>query len=87
MSAPFEADLCPETGAPRIRFNFHNGWSTSVVLRQQLGTSGCDFALASVAACPTGQWGKGKTVIYGNELSPEETADWLVHVAMGGAES
>lgn len=81
MSAPFEADLCPETGAPRIRFNFPNGWSASLVLRCA-APNGCDFGLASLAACPTGQWGTGRTHIYGNELSPEEVAHWLVHIDM-----
>jgi hypothetical protein len=81
MSAPFEADLCPETGAPRIRFNFPNGITASIVLRAA-AANGCEFLMASMAICPTGQWGKGKTTILGNELSPEEVAHWLVHVAM-----
>lgn len=76
MSAPFEADLCPETGAPRVRFNFDNGWSGSVVLGT--GTRDrCDFHTASVAACPTGQWGSGKTELLGNELDADEVTFWL----------
>ncbi len=81
MSAPFEADLCPTTGSPRIRFNFPNGLSASIVLRGA-APNGCDFLVASMAVCPTGQWGTGKMTIYGNELSPEEVAHWLVHVDM-----
>lgn len=81
MSAPFEADLCPETGAPRIRFNFENGWSASIVLRGAT-SNGCDFLMASLARCPTGQWGQGKTHIIGNELSPDEVAHWLVDTDM-----
>lgn len=81
MSAQFEADLCPETGAPRIRFNFPNGWSASIVLRMP-AANGCDFSMASMAICPTGQWGEGKTRILGNELSAEEVAHWLVGTDM-----
>lgn len=81
MSAQFEADLCVETGAPRLRFNFPNGLSASVVLRMA-APNGCDFMMASMAVCPTGQWGKGKTSIVGNELSAEEVVHWLVGTAM-----
>lgn len=86
MSAQFEADLCPETGAPRIRFNFPNGWSASIVLRME-HPNGCEFAMASMAVCPTGQWGTGKTTILGNELSAEEVAHWLVGTDMREAVS
>lgn len=81
MSAEFEADLCPDTGAPRIRFNFANGWSASVVLRMAQSDN-CNFMMASMAVCPTGQWGEGKTSILGNELSAEEVAHWLAGMAM-----
>lgn len=85
MSAEFEADLCPTTGLPRIRFNFPNGMSASLVLRSP-SADGCHFLMASLASCPTGEWGTGKTEIYGNELSAEEVAHWLVHInMMGGA--
>lgn len=83
MSAEFEADLCPDTGAPRIRFNFPNGWSASVVLRMG-APNGCDFMMASVAVCPTDQWGRGMTSVLGNELSAEEVAHWLAGMAMRG---
>lgn len=81
MSGPFEADLCPETGLPRVRFNFPNGWSASVVLRSP-SADGCHFLMASMAVCPTGQWGTGKTTILGNEMSAEEVAHWLVGTDM-----
>ena len=85
MSAS-EADLCPETGAPRIRFNFPNGLSASIVLRAP-APDGCHFLMASMAVCPTGQWGSGKTTIVGNELSAEEVAHWLVHFDMQASAS
>lgn len=79
MSAPFEADLCPETGAPRVRFNFSNGWSASLVLGT--GTRDrCHFHTASLAVCPTGQWGSGKTDLLGNELVADEVACRLEHI-------
>lgn len=85
MSAPFEADLCPETGAPRIRLNFPNGWSASIVLLP--ATKNERFLLPSLATCPTGQWGTGKATLIGNELSPEEVVRWLAHTAMRPAAS
>lgn len=76
MTAPFEADLCPETGAPRVRFNFSNGWSASLVLLT--GTRDrCHFHTASLAACPTGQWGNGATELLGNELGSEDVVEEL----------
>lgn len=81
MSADFEADLCPETVAPRVRFNFPNGWSASVVLMSP-AKSGCEFLVASMAIAPTGQWGQGKTLLLGSELSAEEVAHWLAGTAM-----
>lgn len=81
MSGQFEADLCPETGAPRIRFNFPNGYSASILLRSA-SRDGCSFGMASMAVCPSGEWGTGKTVIVGNELSAEEVAHWLVDTDM-----
>lgn len=79
MSAQFEADLCPETGAPRIRFNFPNGMTASLVLRAPTPDR-CHFLAASLASWPAGECSTGKTVIYGNELSAEEVAHWLVHI-------
>jgi len=84
MSAPFEADLCPETGAPRVRFNFDNGWSASLVLTT--GTRDrCHFHTASLAVCPTGQWGQGLTQIIGNELGTDGAAQWLAAIALRSA--
>lgn len=81
MSGQFEADLCPEAGAPRIRLNLPNGWSASIVLRDA-APNGCDFRLASVAACPTGQWGTGKTELLGNELDAREVVYRLAGLLM-----
>lgn len=81
MSAPFEADLCPETGSPRLRFNFSNGWSASVVLRGA-ASNGCDFTMASVALCKTGEWGTGQTRLLGNELTPKQVALLLRQAAL-----
>jgi len=81
VSAPFEADLCPETGAPRLRFNFSNGWSASLVLLT--GTrDGCHFHTASLAACPTGAWGTGKTELLGNELGSEDVVEELEAISL-----
>ena len=85
-AAEFEADLCPETNAPRIRFNFANGWSASVVLLMP-SQDGCTFALASIARCPTGHWGEGKTELLNNEATAEEVAHWLTGTAMLGEPS
>lgn len=81
MSAQFEADLCPETGTPRIRFNFDNGWSLSLVLRV-IRANGCDAHMASVAICPTGQWGTGKTQLLSNEATADEVAGHIAHTKM-----
>ena len=81
--AQFEADICPETDAPRIRFNFANGWTGSLVLRE-IGRNGCDALIASVAACPTGKWGKGVTRLGPTEATADEAIAWLAIVA--GAE-
>jgi hypothetical protein len=80
MTTQFEADLCPETRSPRIRLNFANGWSASIVLRQG-ARNGCDFALAALARCPTGRWGTGATELGECEASPDEVAAFIAEVA------
>jgi hypothetical protein len=75
----FECDLDTEYGWPRIRFNFANGWSASVVVRTY--ANGMDALRASLAACPTKQWGKGKTELGEQEASADEVADWLHQVS------
>lgn len=80
MSANFEADLCPDTHAPRIRMNFANGWSISVVLTDAANRRTC-FHAASVAACPTGQWGTGKTELLENETFSDRVAALIEQVA------
>lgn len=81
MTAAFEADLCPSTRLPRIRFNFANGWSASIVLRQ-IAPNGCEAAMASLAACPTGKWGTGATVLGEPEASADEAVQFLAHTSM-----
>jgi hypothetical protein len=79
MSAAFEADLDPQTGAPRMRMSFNNGWSISIVLLMRPMQSKC--LTASVAACPTGCWGRGKTEMLHNEAFPDEVANLVAEVA------
>lgn len=74
----FEMDLCPDTHWPRIRFNFANGWSASVVCR--VSDHPCHAQLASVAACPTGRWGEGATELGETEASPDEVARYLAGI-------
>jgi hypothetical protein len=55
----FEADLDPGTRHPRVRFNFDNGWSASLVLfTNPAGPNPCDAMLCALAAAPTGKWGE-----------------------------
>lgn len=84
----FECDLTPPNGMapghpgpawPRIRFNFDNGWSASIVVR--VDENGCDATIASLAACPTGRWGEGVTEIGESEAFADETARFLAEVA------
>ena len=77
----FEADLDPRTGNPRVRFNFRNGWSASVVLRGSHGKNGCDYMMASLAACPTGRWGTGETELGETEATSGEVVAFLADVA------
>ena len=81
MTAPFEADLDPQTGAPRIRFNFGNSWSVSLVLAMP-DKSDTRFLLGSIAVCPTGQWGTGQTELRHNEATADELASILDEVSL-----
>ena len=81
---PFEADINPETGSPRLRINFANGWSASVALRALTRGDGFRFDGASLACCPTGAWGKGQTELGENEANAEEVAAFLAEVAARG---
>lgn len=74
-AACFEADLDPETGAPRIRFNFFNGWTASLVLRMR--SNATTAMMASVAAWPTGHCGKGLTELGPTEASADEALNWI----------
>lgn len=75
----FEADLHPQTNQPRIRFNFNNGWSGSLLLRSP--TDPCNFLMASVAAVPGGEWGQGKTQLGETEASADEAIAYLAGIA------
>ncbi|UIJ46922.1 hypothetical protein LZK98_08260 [Sphingomonas cannabina] len=74
----FETDLDPVTRQPRVRFNFANGWTASIVVRTD--PDGFDAMIASVAACPTGRWGTGATEICETEAFPDEAIDWLLAI-------
>lgn len=75
----FEADLSPdEPHWPRMRFNFANGWSASVVLRM---STSCDAQIATLAAHPTGKWGDGLTELGETEATPDEVARFLFKIA------
>ena len=75
----FHTDLAPDTMQPRVRFNFSNGWSASLLIRT--GESPFDAMLASVAACPTGKWGEGVTEIGPHEAFADEAIEWLHEVS------
>lgn len=75
--AEFEADLDPQTGWPRVRFNFDNGWSASLVIRT---SGGCNAMIASVAACPTDEWGTGQTILGPTEAMSDEAIAWIDQV-------
>lgn len=80
MTKIFEADVCPETRAPRLRLNFENGWAVSIVLRME-ATNKCDFGMAALAACPTGRWGTGAIELGESEASPDEVAAFIAKIA------
>lgn len=71
----FAADIDPERGWPRVRFNFKNGWAASMVLRTS--RKGMDAMQASVACCPTGHWGEGLTELGPTEATADEAIEWL----------
>ncbi len=80
MSAHFEADLYPQYGSPRMRFNFANGWSASVVLYMAMSQNSCDFR----PTCPSGKWPQGLTQLGQHEASADEVAEFLAEVASRG---
>lgn len=84
MSTPeFECDLTPDTQQPRVRFNFPNGWSASLLVRT--GTDLTRAMMASVAACPTSRWGENVTELLGYELSADEAVMHLAEIASRAA--
>ena len=76
MRAAFEADIDPDTRGPRVRFNFQNGWTGSLIIRTR-SPNGMAVMMASVAAWPTGQSGKGLTQLGPTEASADEAMNWL----------
>jgi hypothetical protein len=80
MSASFEADLAPDTHFPRFRMSFENGWTISIALAMPANGTKCDFHLANVAACPTGQWRQSKTELLHHEAFPDEVAKLIAEV-------
>lgn len=82
MTPSFEADLCPDTRQPRVRFNFGNGWSASLILfTNPKGPRPCDAMLCALAAAPTGQWGQDKTELGSQEAWPDEAIAFLAEIA------
>lgn len=72
----FECDLDPTSGNPRIRFNFHNGRTVSIVFRT--GVNRMDAPIASLSLME-----KRKVVELGEgEAFPEEFAAYLNTVAL-----
>lgn len=82
MTPSFEADLDPDTRQPRIRFNFDNGWSASVVLfTNPLGPRPCDAMLCALAAAPTGHWQQNMTELGSQEAFADEAIAYLAAIA------
>jgi len=81
MTTEFEADLDPDMGWPRVRFNFSNGWSASVVLRTRPDRDPTRAMQSSLACCPTGKWSTGATEIGETEATADEVAIYLATVA------
>lgn len=72
---PFEADCEPDTRYPRVRFNFDNGWSASLIMAiAPLRNAG---VLASVACAPAGHWNEGKAELGPTEASADEAMAWI----------
>lgn len=84
MTYSFEADLAPDTLQPRIRFNFDNGWSASLLIRTSPTAKDkerqCSAIMGATAAAPTGQWGEGKTELGSQEASADEVAAFLYNI-------
>lgn len=76
MRAAFEADIDPNTSGPRVRFNFQNGWTGSLVIRTR-SPNGMSAMRASVAAWPTGQPVKELAELGPTEASADEAMNWL----------
>lgn len=77
---PFEADLDPDTMRPRIRMNFANGWTISIVLSGTANSRSTVFMTSSVAVWPTGLHNTGKTEILAMDAFSDEVADLMAKV-------
>lgn len=77
----FECDLDPETLSPRVRFNFANGWTASLLILT--GNMQVAASHASIACWPTGACGEGKTENHPgwNELGADEVTALLAEIA------
>ncbi|SFR86819.1 hypothetical protein [Sphingomonas jatrophae] len=75
MTASFETDLVPDTLQPRVRINYANGWSASVVIRTP--DASCEAQLAALSACPTGRWSDGMAELGEQEATAEQVVDFL----------
>jgi len=78
----FEADLDPDTGYPRIRYNFDNGWTASMVLHTYPSRTRAMYA--SIAAWPTGKCGQGFTEIGLTEANADEAISWIFAIRQRG---
>lgn len=76
----FECDVTAAYDWPRLRFNFANGWSASIVVRTS--QKDMDAMQASLAACPTGKWGTGQTDLGETEATADEAIAWLHAVSL-----
>ncbi len=80
MTAAFEADVHPGTGSPRLRFNFANGWTVSLMLGGGDVTR-MRFSYASVAEVERIGEHEGLGRVLEHEASPDEVAAILSEVA------
>lgn len=83
MSAPFEVDMLFPSGGCRIRFNFPNGWSASVMLHTFAERSRSGLLYAGLAAAPLRDW-DGPIELHDSEATPDLVAAFLAEVASRG---
>jgi hypothetical protein len=76
MADNYEMDVEPETRWPRVRMNFDNGWTGSIIFRG----SAMVAMIATVACWKTGRKGETTEVIE-NEARPDEAVRLLRDIA------